>query len=425
MSKITQLLLSLLIIVTINACTKDGDNEDPPANTAPTAAFTVQPSTGGTSTIFQFDASTSSDTEDAVSALQFRWDWNNDGTWDTQYSDDTQEQNTYTTEGTYTIKLEVMDTGGLSGTSTNTVNVSAAANNPPNPPSDPNPSDTETDVHINTNLSWSCTDPDGDPLKYDVCFGTTNNPPVVAQDINSTNYDPGTLQENTIYYWKIIAKDIKGDSTPGAVWHFTTTGGSPFTCGDPLTDPRDSQVYPTVQIGNACWMAKNINIGDMVNGSQGQANNQTIEKFCYDDDADNCISHGGLYQWDEMMQYGSDKNSQGICPNGWHVPTDVEYMEMEMAIGMPQSEVLKSGLRGTDEGSKLKAGGSSGFEGLLGGYHNGGAFLSKGSYGTFFTSEVASNLAWCRYLFNDNSQVLRDKYEKSFAFSVRCVKDAN
>ncbi len=423
-SRFTLVLISILIITSFYSCDKDTKEEDPPANTAPTAVFTVQPTSGGTSTIFQFDASGSHDTEDQIAALQFRWDWNGDGTWDTQYSNDPQAQNTYPVEGNYSVKLEVKDTGGLTGLATETITVSGAANNPPNPPGNPDPTDGETDVHITTNLSWSCTDPDGDLLKYDVYFGTTNNPPLVDQDINTTIYDPGTLQENTIYYWKIVAKDIHGDDTPGAVWTFTTLGGSSFTCGDPFTDPRDQQVYPTVLIGNACWMAKNMNIGDMVNGSQGQANNQVIEKFCYGDNTNNCDTYGGLYQWDEMMQYGADKNSQGICPNGWHIPDDVEFMEMEMAVGMPETEVIKSGLRGTDEGTKLKAGGSSGFEGLLGGYHNGGQFLSLDSYGTFFSSDDASNLAWCRYLFNDNSQVLRDKYEKSFAFSVRCVKDA-
>ena len=414
----------MLILIFLISCDKSNDEDETPANTAPMAAFSVTPASGDTSTIFQFDASSSSDAEDALSLLQFRWDWNGDGTWDTQYDSNPQAQHTYPDEGNYTIRLEVKDPGGLTGNASKSISVSGTANNPPEPPSNPDPEDGETGVQVNTNLGWSCSDPDGDPLKYDVYFGTTNDPPLVSEDITSTNYDPGTLQENTVYYWKIVAKDIQSASTQGDLWEFTTLGGAPFVCGDLFIDPRDQQEYPTVQIGDACWMARNMNTGTMVSGAAGQANNQVIEKFCYSDNPDNCDTYGGLYKWDELMQYNYTDN-QGICPDGWHVPTDVEYMELEMALGMPQSEVIQSGLRGTDEGSKLKAGGSSGFEGLLGGYHNGSMFIALGSYGTFFSSEGEANLAWCRYLFNDNSQVLRDKYEKSFAFSVRCLKDAD
>jgi uncharacterized protein (TIGR02145 family) len=416
-------ILSLVFFVFMFAsCDKNGDGDENPENTAPNAAFNITPASGGTSTVFQFDASSSNDAEDPVANLQFRWDWDGDGTWDTQYDGSTQAQHTYTDEGNYEAKLEVRDTEGLTGEAIRSVQVSDSGNNPPNAPGDPDPENGETEVQINTNLSWSCIDPDGNPLKYDVYFGIENDPPLVAQDITSTNFDPGALQENTLYYWKILAKDNQGATTQGEVWSFTTLNSTPFVCGEDFTDPRDQQVYPTVQIGQDCWMAKNMNIGDRIDGSTEQTNNQVIEKYCYDDDPANCDAYGGLYQWDELMQFNYTDN-QGICPDGWHIPTDVEYMEMEMAIGMPQSEVLKAGLRGTDEGSKLKAGGISGFEGLLGGYQNGEMFSALGSYGTFFSSEDDANLAWCRYLFNDNSQVLRDKYDKSFAFSARCVKD--
>lgn len=423
-SRFTLIILSTLLVISFNACDKETNEEEPPANTAPAASFTVQPPSGGTNTNFLFDASGSTDGQDALTALQFRWDYENDGTWDTQYSNDTNSHHKYTAEGTYEVKLEVKDTGGLTGQATKSVTVTDAQNNPPDAPGNPSPANGATGVGINQVLSWTCTDPDGDPLKYDVYFGISNNPAIVASDISASTYDPGQLQENTTYYWKILAKDNQGNSTPGSLWEFTSTGGTAFVCGNPFTDPRNGKQYPTVMIGNACWMAKNMDIGAMIDGSQNQSNNGDIEKYCYDNIELNCTSFGGLYQWDEMMQYVSDNGTQGICPGGWHIPTDVEYMELEMAVGMPQSEVIKTGLRGTDEGTKLKEGGSSGFEGLMGGYYSGGQFFSKGSYGTFFSAEGSANLAWTRYLFNDMDQVLRDKYEKSFAMSVRCVKDA-
>jgi formylglycine-generating enzyme required for sulfatase activity len=94
-----------------------------PANTAPTASFTVTPSTGTTSTNFQFDASGSSDAEDPVSALQVRWNWENDGVWDTDWSTTKTANHQYGTTGTKTIRLEAKDTGGLTDDTTRTVTV--------------------------------------------------------------------------------------------------------------------------------------------------------------------------------------------------------------------------------------------------------------------------------------------------------------
>lgn len=93
---------------------------------------------------------------------------------------------------------------------------------PPNLPSNPNPADNATDVSIDTNLSWTCTDPDGDPLTYDVYFGTSSNPPVVSSGQSGTSYDPETLDEGTTYYWKIKAYDDHSNNTTGDVWEFET-----------------------------------------------------------------------------------------------------------------------------------------------------------------------------------------------------------
>ncbi len=96
------------------------------ANTVPTASFTISPTSGVTTTTFNFDASASSDNEDAMDVLQVRWDWNNDGTYDTNYNTAKTATHQYTTEGTYTVKLEVKDSEGLTNTNTQTVIVSEA-----------------------------------------------------------------------------------------------------------------------------------------------------------------------------------------------------------------------------------------------------------------------------------------------------------
>ncbi len=133
-----RILLIASIGVLVTACTKE---EDKPDNTAPTASFTVNPTIGNTSTEFQLDASASTDAEDAQSALSFRWDVNNDGNWDTQFTSETHAKLTYSQEGNYTIKLEVKDSGGLSSFDTKDVEVNNSINLPPNEPSEPNPAD--------------------------------------------------------------------------------------------------------------------------------------------------------------------------------------------------------------------------------------------------------------------------------------------
>ena len=139
-------------------------------------------------------------------------------------------------------------------------------NNHPNIPSDPNPADGATDIDINADLSWTCTDPDGDSLVYNVYFGTTSPPPIVATWISENTYDPGVMNYGTTYYWKIVAFDIYGASTSGPIWHFTTWVNTPpnppsnpnpangatgvdvnadlsWTCTDPDGDPLTYDVY--------------------------------------------------------------------------------------------------------------------------------------------------------------------------------------
>jgi len=87
-----------------------------------------------------------------------------------------------------------------------------------------------------------------------------------------------------------------------------------------------------VMIGEQCWMAENLNIGEMIDGSQSMTENGIIEKYCYDNDPENCETYGGLYQWDEMMEYVTDTAVQGICPAGWHLHTDHEWKVLEGTV---------------------------------------------------------------------------------------------
>ena len=115
------IISSVLVLLTAD-CGKEPT--EPKTNTAPTASFTMTPTSGTTDTVFHFDASGSSDAEDTVSVLEVRWDWENDGTWDTSWSATKTAEHQYGAEGTEIVKLEVKDTGGLADDTTRVLTVS-------------------------------------------------------------------------------------------------------------------------------------------------------------------------------------------------------------------------------------------------------------------------------------------------------------
>jgi hypothetical protein len=122
----------------------------------------------------------------------------------------------------YDMEGNVRGTGGYWDLGTYEYISGGGGNLPPNQPSNPNPSNGATAQTTDVNLSWSCTDPENNPLTFDVYFGTTNNPPLVSNNISQFSYEPGTLNYQTTYYWKIVAEDNQGGSTTGPVWSFTT-----------------------------------------------------------------------------------------------------------------------------------------------------------------------------------------------------------
>jgi hypothetical protein len=107
-------------------------------------------------------------------------------------------------------------------------------NTPPNTPSNPTPANGATNVFLNTQLKWSGGDPDGNPVTYDVYFGTASSPPKVKSNQSTLSYDLGTLTFNTKYYWKIVAWDNQSASTTGPIWSFTTKALPTVTITKPL-----------------------------------------------------------------------------------------------------------------------------------------------------------------------------------------------
>lgn len=197
-----------------------------------------------------------------------------------------------------------------------------------------------------------------------------------------------------------------------------------WTCGDTLTDQRDGKKYPTVQIGNQCWMAKNLNYGIEINSVTLASDNGVIEKYCYGNISSNCDVHGGLYSWDEVMDYYQHESAAGICPYGWHIPDDDEIKQLEMTLGMDSATANLSNVwRGTDQGTQMLSGGTSGLNILFSGIGLiPSGFMLINSYSYIYSSSQSGSNAWRRCLNNASSQVGRfDSFPKSYAMSVRCI----
>ena len=136
---------------------------------------------------------------------------------------------------------------------------------PPNPPSNPSPADNATAVPVNTTLSWSGGDPNpGDPVTYEVFFGTAN-PPATKVTQSATSYDPpGDLTQGTTYYWQIVAKDNTNRTTTGPVWRFTTvnpTNNPPNTPSNPAPANNATNVALTTTV---CWTGGDPDAGNTV-----------------------------------------------------------------------------------------------------------------------------------------------------------------
>ena len=123
---------------------------------------------------------------------------------------------------TWWYVVKAVDIGGLDDGNNYSVS-EPSGNNPPNTPSNPNPFDGETGVDVDADLGWVGGDPDqGDTVTYDIYFGTTSPPPQLVTGQSGTSYDPGTLNYNMTYYWKIVSWDNHGAFESGSEWYFIT-----------------------------------------------------------------------------------------------------------------------------------------------------------------------------------------------------------
>ncbi|KPK84702.1 MAG: hypothetical protein AMS27_09275 [Bacteroides sp. SM23_62_1] len=196
------------------------------------------------------------------------------------------------------------------------------------------------------------------------------------------------------------------------LFHTALTGCDKVEEDDILKDV-DGNAYKIVRIGTQTWMAENLKVTHNKNG-------EAVTSYCYNDSQDDCALFGRLYTW---------KISLEVCPDGWHVPSDEEWRQLETELGLSYEESILTGWRGTDHGTSLKEGGSSGFNAMLAGYKDGtvfwdGRYFDKGYFGAYWSrSQLDSFRAMAFFVHVNSDRVLRSDYDKTAAFSVRCVKN--
>jgi len=203
-------------------------------------------------------------------------------------------------------------------------------------------------------------------------------------------------------------------------------------------DERDGQKYSFITIGEQVWMTENMNIGDTLESSVQPAWNDTIEKYAYANNVNNLAEYGGLYTWREMMQLPDScdlgncselikSRHQGICPEGWHIPSMEEWQKLIDFLGGNSAGAggkLKE--TGTIHWSSPNAGAtnSSNFTALPGGKLEEGLYNYFGLIAYFgCAAEADLQNTYTYRLYYDSDDILRVNTAKRSAFSVRCIKD--
>ena len=214
-----------------------------------------------------------------------------------------------------------------------------------------------------------------------------------------------------------IPRDVPGDTgddasddTPADVADDTAADVDPGC--EPVTDV-DGNTYSGVAIGSQCWMGSNLN-------TTRDADGVAISRWCCD-----CDRYGGMYDWSAVMNGSSTDGAQGICPDGWHVPSDADWFLLESYIDPSMTNPNYIGWNGTTIGDQLYLGGPLGFDWITGGFSYGGDGCSYDfdRIGYWTSSNSSSTHAVSRFFNTAFSGNMRDLKEKRFGFHIRCLKD--
>lgn len=210
-------------------------------------------------------------------------------------------------------------------------------------------------------------------------------------------------------------------TSSGAVWNQVCFAISPIIidCGI-INDTRDGQQYQTVTIGTQCWMRQNLNYGTQVANINVMTNNSIVERACYNNTTSNCDTYGAIYTWNEAMNYGT--NSQGICPNGWHIPTQTEFQTLINYLG-----ATTAGLQMKAPSTNIPSWdgtNSSGFTAIPGGIGQGSNYLYLGTRETYWSSTSFSTTDAYDYGLTTGVNTLDEANNtKNGGYCIRCLQD--
>lgn len=189
----------------------------------------------------------------------------------------------------------------------------------------------------------------------------------------------------------------------------------------------DGYDYRIVEIGSQCWFAENLRsehyanghkIPDHLRSSEWIAVNQGAQSV-YKNKAKKLATYGRLYNWYAV------KDSRGLCPRGWHVPTDSEWIVLTDGLGgsLVAGNEMKSSLYDSPSWDGTN---DSGFAALPGGWRGSsyGYFNNGKDTGYWWSGSPDGRLdAWCWGLFSDDDDVGRSSFSQRAGFSVRCLRD--
>ena len=274
-----------------------------------------------------------------------------------------------------------------------------------------------------------------------VCYSTTPN-----LNMGNTRTEEGSgigsfttilrnLSPSTTYYARSYAKNSQGVVVYGNEVSFSTGTPAPsFLCGRSTVTDVDGNNYNTVQIGTQCWTQSNLKVSKYRNGDSiptglnnsdfGLTSSGTYSIY------ENDQVYDGLYG--KLYNHLAVMDTRGLCPTGWHVPTDNEWSIMENFLG--GSSVAAGALKSTTTqptpggwySPNTGATNSSGFSAMPGGirYGGNGTYGAVLSYGYWWSSSLfGSNFAWARFFGHTYVTIYRSSQIRNYGFSVRCLRD--
>jgi uncharacterized protein (TIGR02145 family) len=187
----------------------------------------------------------------------------------------------------------------------------------------------------------------------------------------------------------------------------------------------DGNVYQTITIGDQCWMKENLK-------SLHDAIGNSITRYCYNNEIDSCAIYGGLYSWNTLMNGEESVETnpsgvQGICPNGWHVPSVAEWTELSEYLGGNSVAGGKLKEIGTLhwKSPNSEATNESEFTAFAGGYRSTtNTFASYGYNGNWWSStENNATSSWWKRISYGAGTLSTNQSGKELGISVRCIKD--